>query len=256
MKRVVIISDLHCGHLVGLTPPAWHINNDGKLYKIQKELWGFYTQAIDSLKPIDILIVNGDAIDGKGARSGSTEARTADRYEQCKMATECIEYAGAKKIRMTYGTPYHVGQEEDWERVVADNVGAKIESHGFYNVDGVVFDCKHKIGSSSVPHGRGTAIKREKVWNLIWESRKHQPKADVVVRSHVHYFDMDVDSITDAIGIVTPALQGYGSKYGARQCSGTVDIGIVYFDVENGDSGWPGYIKADLPQQCAKLEYL
>ena len=118
MKRMVVISDLHCGHVVGLTPPRWHFQIDGKLYANQKELWGFYAQSIDSLKPIDILVVNGDAIDGKGCRSGGTEQNTTDRLEQCEMAIECIEYTEAKTVRMTYGTPYHAGQDEDFEKII------------------------------------------------------------------------------------------------------------------------------------------
>ena len=31
--------------------------------------------------------------------------------------------------------------------------------------------------------------------------------------------------------MTTPGLQGYGSKFGARIMSGTVDIGLVHFDV-------------------------
>jgi hypothetical protein len=39
--------------------------------------------------------------------------------------------------------------------------------------------------------------------------------------------------------MITPALQGLGSKFGSRIPSGTVDFGIVWFDIEeNGDFTW------------------
>lgn len=250
---MVVISDLHCGHLVGLTHPDWHYMGDDKTCKNQRELWKWYESVIASLKPIDILVVNGDAIDGTGWRAGGTDQKTVDRLEQCDMAAKAIECAEANTIRMTYGTPYHTGQGEDWESIIADKVGAKIESHAFFDVDGVVFDIKHKVGSSGIPHGRHTAVAKEKLWNTMWSDRKQQPDADVVIRSHVHYHSFC--GTPDHLAMTTPALQGYGSKFGARQCSGLVDIGLVYFDIDDGGYTWESKI-AGLAQQKAPVEYL
>lgn len=254
-KRMVVISDLHCGHLVGLTPPEWHYQQDGRLYKIQKELWNWYAGEINKLKPIDILVVNGDAIDGKGSRAGGTDQKTVDRVEQVDMAIKAIEYCKAKTIRMTYGTPYHTGDGEDWEKLVANGVDGKIESHAFLDINGTVFDIKHKIGSSATPHGRFTAVARDKLWNTVWNSRgEQQPDSGFLIRSHVHYH---VDCGTSEWrAMTTPALQGYGSKYGARQCSGTVDIGFVVFDIDpKGNVSWHPVI-AKLSQQKAPVERL
>jgi len=189
------------------------------------------------LQPVYGLIVNGDVVDGKGPRSGGTELLTADRLEQCAMAEACIKEARAERIVMSYGTPYHTGQLEDWEDEVARLVNAeKIGGHDFLNVDGVVIDYKHHIGASSIPHGRFTAIARERLWNGLWAERKEYPQAHILVRSHVHYYVYAATA--DWAAIVTPALQGYGSKYGVRRCSGTVDFGLVYIDIEKGGEAW------------------
>ena len=58
-------------------------------------MWEFYTSSVDSLRPIDILICPGDAIDGKGERSGGVELITPDRLEQVRMAAEAVAYAKA-----------------------------------------------------------------------------------------------------------------------------------------------------------------
>ena len=128
-KRLVVISDLHCGHAVGLTPPAWQWAVDGdttehraKFGRVQREVWDWYSQTIGSLRPIDILAVNGDAIDGTGVRSGGTELLTTDRQVQTDMAVKSIQEASAKTIVMTYGTAYHTGDAEDWEDRVAEHV--------------------------------------------------------------------------------------------------------------------------------------
>lgn len=240
MKRVVVISDTHCGHMVGLTPPGWQ-SLSGSLEKfgeMQKAVWSFYSGWMEKLQPIDLLIINGDCIEGKGERSGGTELIEADRGEQVKMSVRCIEEARAEKIVIVYGTPYHTGATEDFENQVADGVRAwKIGGHEWIDVNGVIFDCKHFIGSSSVPHARHTAPARDALWNKLWSIDDQQPRADYIIRSHVHYYTVQGDK--DFTAFTTPAFQGYGSKYGIRKCSGRVDVGLMWFDVsEEGGVSW------------------
>ena len=259
MKRLVVISDLHCGHRVGLTPPGWW--NDGKyatginakVAKIQRELWKFYATSIDALGPIYGLIVNGDAIDGKGKRSGSSELVAASMNEQCRMAAYAIDYAKAKKVGLIYGTPYHTGTEDDFEYMIGEMCESDIafrSGQEFPIINGVQFDFKHKVGSSSIPHGRMTALAKANMWNKIWHAeRKLQPNARFIIRSHVHYHAHCGGIGWDAM--TTPALQGFGSNYGVRQCEGKVDVGMMVFDIEeNGDVAW-NVIEARLQHQKA-----
>ena len=246
-KRVVVIADLHCGHRVGLTPPKYQSAICGqKFYSIQVEKWKQYVDILVELKPIDVLLVNGDCIDGRGERSGSVELIAPSRKKQVDMAVDCINECEADKIIMTRGTPYHTGYKEDWEDMIADGVDAvKIGEHEWPEVNGLVFDVKHKIGNTSVPHTKGTSINRDRLWNALWAERGLQPKADIFIRSHVHWFHYGGDM--DGLCVYTPALQGMGSKYGARECSGTVDWGLIYFDVQkNGDYTWePRLVPSD-----------
>jgi hypothetical protein len=242
-SKLVIISDLHCGHLAGLTPPSWQLPYSGnyrdKWALNERETWSFYASAIDKQKPIDILVVNGDCIDGKGPKSGGTELITSDRNEQCNMAVECINYCDAKDIIITRGTPFHTGCDEDWEDQIAKDVKAiKIGDQEWVEKHGVVFDFRHHVSGSSVPHSRGTAVAKEQLWNMYWSEREIQPKADFVIRSHIHRAVAVIDS-DRFVSIVTPGLQGFGSKYGARRVSGTVDFGITWFDIhEDGRVVW------------------
>jgi len=238
-KRVVAFGDQHAGHRVGLTPPKWQTANQGKkYYKIQQELWNEFTYIIDKLQPIDVLIVNGDCIDGRGIRSGGTELIAVDRNKQVDMAAYAINYCKADKVVITRGTPYHTGIKEDWEDQLLEKTKArKIGDHEFYNVNGVIFDVKHNIGGSSIPHGQFTPIARDRLWNFIWSEYKMQPKADILLRSHVHYF-LELGGV-DWKGFILPALQGMGSKFGAKICSGLVHWGLIWIDVYN-EPIWSG----------------
>lgn len=237
-KRLAVLSDFHSGHEYGLTPPEYWRSGTGATAKtgsFERELWKFYTKAIDSIKPIDIVVVNGDCIEGKGERSGSMELVTSDRHRQVLMAARAIEYTEAPVVRICDGTPAHVGMTEDFESILKDVVKdskVHVSGHDFFSINGVNLDVKHKVGGSSVPHGRTTPLSRARLWNVVWNSEdERQPKADILIRSHVHYFSYCGGPTW--LGITTPALT-YNSHYGIRQCEGIVDVGIIVFDFEEG----------------------
>ena len=121
MKRVLCIGDTHCGHVVGLTPPVWQYQQNGEYYhdkyaKIQRQMWEWFVERINAYKPIDRLIFNGDAIEGKGKKSGGTELLTSSMLQQGEMVDSIIQVIQPEEMAMTYGTAYHVGNDgEDFE---------------------------------------------------------------------------------------------------------------------------------------------
>jgi len=249
-KRLLVVSDFHCGHRVGLTPPKWQAGYPDKYTELRRRYWEFYASTVESLKPIDMMVVNGDAVGGKGASSGGTDYITVDRVAQIAMAMECIKFAEPAGLVIILGTPFHTGKDEDWEEELFNrccdsmtlNV-AKLGEEEDVIVNGLVVNCKHFIGSSQVPHGRHTAIARDRLWNLIWAEHEQRPKAHVLIRSHVHYFSIAGGS--NWIGFATPALQGLGCKFGARKPSGIVDFGLMHFDIEGPHKF--SYEKHELP---------
>jgi len=245
-KRLLVLSDMHCGHMGGLTPTQWQVSPEraaeGNLpshtAEAQAKLWHAYRTAIQKLKPIDICVHNGDAIEGKGERSGGTELITTDREEQARMAVRCLNYVRPRDgYHLTYGTPYHTGVTEDFENLVARELGASIGSHEWFDIYGVVFDFKHFVSGSSIPHGRETALAKEKLWNGIWaQEHKQQPDADVLIRSHVHYAVVG-GRLFGWRGYTTPALQLAATKFGGRKMTGLVECGLMYFDIYS-DGRW------------------
>ena len=239
-KRILCVSDLHCGHRVGLTPPGWW---RGEEEPLQREMWTWFERTVKEQGPFDACFDLGDNIDGAGSRSGGVELITRDLLEQVEMATQCLRVIPTEQFVMVYGTPYHVSLEgTDMERQIAENLGgAIISGHEWVDVNGCVFDLKHKCGSSSTPQGRHTAVARARVWNDLWALRNMAPRADVFLRGHVHYHQ-DCGGVRNNRpwrAMTLPALQGPGSKYGVRECEGEVHFGLVVFEVdENGAFTW------------------
>jgi len=245
-KRVLVISDFHSGHVLGLTHPGYDFTTGHKTqtahYQVRRTIWSWYKERVMKLKP-DIVICNGDCIDGKGDKSGGTELLTLDRDEQCEMAIAALQAIPRRpKLFMSYGTGYHTGNNEDWEDIVAREMEAeKIGAEDTIDVNGLLINYRHHVGRSGIPHGRHTAVAKEKLWNAIWAERGEYPKADVIIRSHVHYYNYAGGP--NWLGLTTPALQGYGSKYGARRVTGTVDVGMVHFDIWSKDKWeWKSHI--------------
>jgi len=243
-KRILLMGDFHCGHGVGLTPPHWQIRTPDcdeettkrpKMAALQRECWQRFDAELRACAPYDALFFLGDAIDGKGDRWGGSEQITTDREEQSNMAVAVFDHTRLYarrgfKIVGVYGTPYHVGREEDWENIIAQRAGfEKIGAHEWPDVNGCIFDLKHHVGSSRIPHGRHTATAADMVWNTFWAEADLQPRATIIVRAHVHYHQL-VRSM-GRVGMTLPALQAMGSKFGSRMCSGLVDWGFVVADI-------------------------
>ncbi len=237
--RILLWGDAHCGSNVGLTPPAFQSKFTpnpkteeertlNKWAKLQKECWDWYVARVDMLKPIDKLFYLGDGIDGTAHRCGGTDLIHVDRKVQVRMAIKSLEVAEAKEMVMVYGTPYHGGEREDFEMDIAQHFKCKIGAHEWEEVNGCMFDLKHKQGNCDNP---ATGLFQQIRDHREWAGLGEQPKANVLIRAHTHRFC--IIRLEDCTGITIPALQAYGTKFGARQCSRKVQFGLVALDV------WP-----------------
>jgi len=228
-KSVVFIADLHCGSRVAVT--------DKPSNSIQKALLKAWRDSIERLGSPDILVVNGDLIDGPDKKNGGRDLTEPNLVQQALSATALISEWKAKEIFVIAGTPYHVGDDVDFEEFVADKLGASFHNKLVLSVNGYTFDVRHKIGASNIQHGRFTASARERGWDAINAAIKQSDHANMIVRSHVHYWTYNEDALGGAL--TTPCWQAPGSIYGARQCTGRIDIGAVKFTVgSKGDAQW------------------
>lgn len=236
-KRVGVFSDTHCGHIAGLTPPTYQLNLQHPRFsnfaKFQNEIWKWFNNEIEKLKPFDVALWNGDLIDGKGIKSGGTELITPDRNIQANMASEIISLVGANKNVITYGTAYHTGQNEDFEEVVANEIDAEaIKSELNFDINGVILNAKHHISNSTSPYGHGTPLLKDQLFQMLRAEQEEQTKADIVIRSHIHNY-IRIDN-RNGTALITPALQGSMTKYGTRRCVQLVDFGFIYIDIYSG----------------------
>jgi predicted phosphodiesterase len=244
MKRIVCISDLHCGHFAGLTHPNWYVNSERMptIAKLQRETWNEYHALQRKYYKPDFLFVLGDCIDGRGEKSGGSELICTDRIEQVQMAEKAITGWDAQKIFMVRGTPYHTGETEDFENQLAKDVNATIDDQLFIEINNKTFYLRHSVGSSAIPYSRHTQPAKMAVNNILMSNVNQCPTADVFIFGHVHYFTVSGNSQQTAFTL--PALQLPSSKFGNKKCSGIIDWGILIIYInDNGSFSWTTEIK-------------
>ena len=240
MSSIVALGDLHCGHVAGLTPPgSWTGDDRPTLRKLESLMYEKYRGWVEKYKRPEWLFVMGDCTDGKGLRSGGCELLVADLEDQAAMAVKLLRMWEAENIVMVYGTPYHTssGSGEDIENYIARELGAEIKSHAQVKIDGLVFDLKHKISGSGIPHGKHTSLAKARMHNVDWYlDGEQQALADVFLRGHTHaYVEDQGDFGGHWRGIILPALQAPHTKYGGRQCEGKVAFGLHYMNINGGE---------------------
>lgn len=241
MKRILIISDTHCGSRSGMVPPRWQTTD------LQTECWDTYTGWIKELRKeqeIYAIIMNGDAIDGVRG----LDKVTTDFVEQMDMASEVIEVAKAKHLRLLAGTDAHTsphGSEMELERpilekcqILAEQHGRKYESVDYslamqFVVDDVRLNVRHHTSPRNMPQTRGGTGSSDALWDEISAARGLQDRSDIIVRSHTHYFVCYQDCYKTLL--ITPSLQLSNANYAIKKLNGHSDWGICWIDIEDDD---------------------
>lgn len=231
--KILVIGDLHCGHLLGLTNPK-NFKGGFELNPLMEDLWNWF---FDSLpKDIDAVIWNGDLIDGEG-RHETAFHLTTDVDVQIEMVEEIIDKVGAKRNIFTFGTPYHTGKYMDYERQIAKNFGGDIRAIQYCEFNGVKFNVAHTIGKTNTPVGGDIMRKKMQIWDVIESYMEGEENADYIVRNHIHEYGFVGNDL--GIVITSPAMQ-IGSKdhnrYARRMSGGWYSVGYLSFDCSSKDN--------------------
>lgn len=207
MKKCVIVSDLHCGSIFGLLPGAF-LNGEDKVVLQnpgQEYLWRCWEDFChkSAMFQPDVVVVNGDLIDGQQRAQQGTELSLPLLGDQKEAALGCLRLLKSRcpnaKIFVVQGTEYHDSRAGEAVEDIAQILGAE-KYYGvgtgryarevlWLDVEGVVICFAHHISVASGFY-RLTPIDREMQWSAMSgkDSTKGVPKCDLDVRSHCHYF--------------------------------------------------------------------
>ena len=247
MRSVLVVSDIHVGHHLGLAHPnmkdPW--GKPATLNEGQEYLWHCWQHLIGEArerKP-SVLVINGDLLDGEGRLSAGNEQSSTITAWQQKMAVKVLEplAAVADEVWVVRGTPYHDGRLGIDVEPVAAALGARAErgnkdwhSHDTLDldVDGVILNVHHEIQSGQYWY-KSTGFDREGALAAFAGMSGKFPQAKCIVRSHLHYFMHVEHSSVHIVGTPCWQLQTF---YMQRKSPYKMipDLGAVYVEIDHG----------------------
>jgi len=244
------MSDLHCGSICGLTPPRyWSEDTRG----LQEPFWNWYKDTLKTIGPVDVLVINGDAVDGEGKKE-SIGHITTDTLKQADIAVECIEMikVPARAIHAAYGTDFHVLGTYSYEDAVADKLEVTISDSVLLNIRDKRFNFRHACGRSDIPYGQGTQTFKEAILDILRADAGEYEEADITVRAHVHYYcRMEVGR---RVALTLPCLQLPFTVFGRRCRHAYYDVGMMLIQVDDAGVNITPYLMPLVTVQ--KQEYI
>lgn len=255
-KRVMVISDLHVGSATAVCSAKPIISDLGTYYtpnKLQKTFFKAWKDMIKSIEgTVDLLVINGECIDGANVKQVGQQSWTTNIDDMMNDAKKLIEMIPYKKVLILRGSNYHEQVDgTNFEEIMADKLRGcvkyrayggegKTDYFAFVKIYGKVFNFTHHIGFSKSEAYRTTALAREMVGMHFQHDKLG--RADIFVRSHVHYFNHI--EFTHTHGCTTPSWKYPDSHLFRGGLAGTTaDIGSVMFTIHpDGKIGFDKYI--------------
>jgi hypothetical protein len=252
IRNLLVIGDLHVGSMYGLLPPDF-ISSDGSekpQNPAQIYLWACWQDMKRKAARfnIDSVVVNGDAIEGRQPKQKASELTLIAPNDQESAAVfllrdlrNWLEKNSGREVPfyIVQGTEYHDGRgAEELESIAARIKGASVSSNftGRHckevldlDIDGVIVNFAHHLGGGA-GFTRSGNLDAEALWNQITASKGQSVPADLIVRSHLHYFG-HVEH-TNRHAILCPCWQ-IQTRYARHRSAYKLmpDIGALIFHV-------------------------
>lgn len=225
MKKVItVVSDLHVGSSIGLCRGEGMRLADGGGYepsRFQQELWRAWNLFLKFSGEIGgdkrILVINGDLVDGAhhntvALATNNIEVQEAEAVAILKAAASAFD-----EVFVVRGTEAHTQPGAQSDERIAKAIGCEVDVltgqfsrwQLWLDVDGVVMNIAHHIGTTSSAAYESSAVMREMVAALVEAGQWGQKLPDVIVRSHRHRFiEVSIPSARGRIrAVVTPSWQ-------------------------------------------------
>lgn len=195
--RIRVVSDLHVGSEWGLWPPS-AVDDNGREYPQnagQRYLWECWQHLWTNAPEPDLVVVNGDLIDGPDWRTRRSLSLTTPSLDlQQRALVEVLgPFVRGRPWYCVAGTEYH---EPERLGVVAMLLGAQRGPAGeqvldelHYPAFGQLLEFRHHPSGADTLY-RGTALNRELIWSILEGYRTKARVPDVIVCSHNHVYSM------------------------------------------------------------------
>ena len=217
IRALVVVSDTHCGSVVGLMPPNFETSEGNKIAHnaVQNFLWESWLDAVrfveDTLAgSAYALVLNGDAIEGD--HHGTKQIWSKDIADHVECAGQVLGMLSrrANKTYIVRGTECHTHNTEVTLGKILNaekNPDSKLPAFDrlHLRVAGVPCAFRHHIGTSVKSWTESTALAGALAEEIIQAVRNGEEPPRVVCAAHRHKFGV----IQNAHGmcVVSPPWQ-------------------------------------------------
>jgi predicted phosphodiesterase len=219
MKRILCVSDLHCGSIHGL-------KFKGELNAFQKIYEQKWHEMCDSGR-FRACFVLGDVCDGVNRKGEGYELYTASRIDQVEEAANRLSEVKTSVYRGCHGSDYHSDENTSMDLMVMKELHGEFGTDLSVTVDQYRFHLGHTISAAK------NASHEEILASILNE--KHFGHFDMLLRGHLHKYVYT--SLPDGQLCVVPGWKGRdsfakkrGLRYGPPVCGWVVlnlyDTGI------------------------------
>lgn len=189
--KVLMIADLHIGVN---DAPAPYMDNIHVPTTIQHQLNNWWDVMCED--SYDVVIVVGDVVDGIDRKGSGRDNWTTNVEVQCEAAAILLSKIKTKQYWMVRGTAYHVGDNPDYEKLVAQKIQTKTKRTTVFE-DAMIGTVKvgpkpwriqfsHKVGITGSKSRQGTSIMAQLEAAML--ENEAFGGIDIILRGHGHRF--------------------------------------------------------------------
>ena len=256
--RILVISDLHVGSTTALCSERPVISDQNTYYvpnemqRVLLKAWKDMIKEATRQGGIDLLVINGECVDGANLKQAGQQTWSSNLDDQMNDSKKLIDMIPYKQVMILRGSNYHdqidgTNLEEIMASKLRDVIPykayggeGKTDYFAYIKIHGKIFNFTHHIGFSRQKTNRANAMARE--MKAMHFQHDTLGRADVFIRSHVHYL-VHVE-FSNTHGVITPCWKYPDAFLFKGGLAGTTpDIGAVWFNVfKNGDIDFDKFI--------------
>ena len=212
-----------------------HFPND-----IQRRIFKKWCEMADECPRPDILLLNGDLIDGKNYKESGMGCWTTDVTLQAAALSELIGMIKPRQIIGTSGSPYHSDRNPNMDKVAVEACGGTFKGgYASVNIDGKRVYAQHKVSvSKSSWQYRSTPLGRALVLAALQESEFGH--YDIMLKSHAHYYAYV--GFSSSLGMILPCWKAFDAFGDTNIEFANPALGYVRFDFDGGDYSFDHHI--------------
>lgn len=233
MLKILVLGDLHVGSHQGLMIPEFEDPSGMRIYSnpVQMFLFDYYCKMLKTVGDVDIVILNGDLIEGPNKKNSGLGVWSTDIHTQAQCAAILIDMIRCKKIYCSQGSSYHTGNPTG-DKIVCELVGGEwIGDWQFFELNNsLTFHVRHHGDFSTVPYSRCTGQRKEAMI-----AQAQNTNIDIYIRSHTHHFNYSGNG--NDLSIAVPCWKGVDEFIGKNSVE-QPDNGYVMIYVDGPKYTW------------------